>query len=266
MEITKHEPGMLSWADLTTPDLSASRSFYTSLLGLEHEDAQVAPGVVYTMLKKNGKPCFAMSGPPGGSEDADGGRASWRAYFTVENVDETVAKAGNLGGSVVAEPMDVFTAGRMAVISDPTGAEFAVWQPRDHIGANVFSEPGALCWAELWTNDTAAATEFYSGLFGWSPNVNKSPTGADYTMFSIEDRPACGMLAVQPEWGEVPPNWSIYIGTDSLDASLEKAKSMGANAYMPIMQVPGIGKFTALHDPHDANFTLMEFAGAPPAH
>ena len=266
MEVTEHQVGMLSWADLTTPDLDASRKFYTSLLDLEYEDAPVAPGVVYTMLKKNGKAALAMSGPPGGSSDASGGPAYWRAYFTVENTDDTAEKARSLGGKIVAGPLDVFTAGRMAVISDPAGAQFAVWQPRDEIGAHVFAEPGALCWAELWTNDTSAATDFYSALFGWTANVNKSPTGADYTMFSIGGRPAVGMLAIQPEWGDMPPIWSIYVGTEDLDASIAKAKSMGANAYMDIMQVPGIGKFTALHDPHDGIFTLMEFAGAPPAH
>ena len=263
MEVTEHQAGMLSWADLTTPDLEASRKFYTSLFDLEYEEAPVAPGVVYAMLKKNGKPSFAMSGP---SNESGDGRASWRGYFTVESTDEKVEKAKALGATIVVGPMDVFTAGRMAVIGDPAGAEFAVWQPRDHIGANVFAEAGALCWTELWTNDTAAAADFYSALFGWSADVNESPTGVDYTMFSIGGRPVGGMLAVQPEWGEVPPNWSIYIGTEDLDASLAKAKSMGANSFMPVMEVPDIGRFTMIQDPQGSSFTLMEFAGAPPAH
>ena len=266
MEVTKHEPGMFSWADLTSPDLGASRQFYTSLLGLDYEEAPVAPGVVYAMLKKNDRPSFAMTQMPDELKEATGGMAIWRAYFTVENTDETVEKAKGLGASVLAGPMDVFTAGRMAVFHDPVGAEFAVWQPKDHIGAGVFSEPGALCWAELSTTDTAAAADFYSALFGWSASVNKSPTGADYTMFSIDGRPVGGMLAIQPEWGDMPPSWSIYIGTDDLDAALEKAKSMGANAYMDVMDVPEIGRFTMLQDPQGSHFTLMEFAGAPPAH
>ena len=266
MEITKHEPGMFSWADLTSPDLEGSQKFYTTLLSLEHEDAPVGEGMVYSMLKKNGRGTFAMNNMTEEMKAMSGGRASWRVYFTVENTDETVEKARELGASVIAGPMDVFTAGRMAVFHDPAGAEFAVWQPKDHIGAGTFSEPGALCWAELSTTDTAAATDFYSALFGWSASVNRSPTGADYTMFSIEGRPACGMLEIQPEWGDVPPNWSIYIGTEDLDAAIENAKAMGGNSFMPIMEVPNIGRFTMLQDPQGSHFTLMEFAGAPPAH
>ncbi len=266
MEVTQHEPGMFSWADLATPDFEASKKFYTGLLGLGHEDAPVGGGMVYSMLKKNDKGVCAMYQMDEAMAAMTGGRAAWRTYFTVENTDETVAKATALGASVMAGPMDVFTAGRMAVLHDPAGAEFAVWQPKDHIGSGVFAEPGALCWAELSTNDTDAATEFYSALFGWSANVNKSPTGADYTMFSIEDRPAAGMLEIQPEWGDMPSSWSIYIGTDDLDAALEKAKSMGGNSFMPVMEVPDIGRFTMLQDPQGSHFTLMEFAGAPPAH
>ena len=266
MEITKHEPGMFSWADMATPDLEGSQKFYTSLLGLEHEDTPVGNGMVYSMLKKEGRGVCAMYTMVEEMKAMTGGRTAWRTYFTVENTDETVARAKELGATVFAGPMDVFTAGRMAVLHDPTGAEFAVWQPIDHIGAGVFGEPGALCWAELATHDTAAAASFYSGLFGWSTNVNQSPTGADYTMFSNEGRPVGGMLAIQPEWGEMPPCWTVYLGTEDLDAALTKAKAMGGNSLMPVMDVPNIGRFTMLQDPQGSNFTLMEFAGAPPAH
>ena len=266
MEMTKHEPGMFSWADLATPDFESSKAFYTSLLELEHEDAPVGDGMMYSMLKKNGKGVCAMYNMVEEMKAMTGGRAAWRLYFTVENTDEMVEKAKELGASVFAGPMDVFTAGRMAVLHDPTGAEFAVWQPMDHIGAGVFGEPGALCWAELYTNDTAAAASSYADLFGWSANTAPSPTGANYTMFSVEGRPVGGMLAIQPEWGGVSPNWSVYLGTDGLDAAIEKAKSMGGTSSMPIMEVPEIGRFTMLHDPHGSNFTLMEFAGTPPTH
>ena len=159
---------MFSWADLATPDLEASQKFYTNLLSLDHEDAPVGNGVVYSMLKKNGKGVCAMYNMVEEMKAVTGGRAVWRAYFTVDNTDETAERARELGASVSAGPMDVFTSGRMALLEDPAGAEFAVWQPIDHIGAGVFAEPGALCWAELATDDADAAGSFYSGLFGWS--------------------------------------------------------------------------------------------------
>jgi len=81
---------------------------------------------------------------------------------TVANVDETVKKAQSLGAKVFAPPFDVMDAGRMAVLQDPTGAVFQVWQAGRSIGAKILNEPGTLCWTELTTTDTAAAEKFYT--------------------------------------------------------------------------------------------------------
>ena len=73
-----------------------------------------------------------------------------------------------LGRTVIHEPIAIGTDGRLAVAQDPTGAAFTLWEPRDHFGAQVSREPGALAWAELYTRDTEAAASFYGGLFGWT--------------------------------------------------------------------------------------------------
>ncbi|MDA1349855.1 MAG: hypothetical protein O3A47_13470 [Chloroflexi bacterium] len=98
-------------------------------------------------------------------------------------------------------------------IQDPTGAVFQVWQPKNEIGAQVFGERGTLGWAELYTNDTSAAADFYSALFGWSASTVPGGGGQEYTLFQIEDRPATVMMAIREEWREMPPNWSIYYQT-----------------------------------------------------
>jgi uncharacterized protein len=58
--------------------------------------------------------------------------------------------------------------GRMAVIADPTGAMFGIWEPGSGIGAERMNDPGSLTWNDLVTNDTDAASRFYSELFGWT--------------------------------------------------------------------------------------------------
>ena len=77
-------------------------------------------------------------------------------------------------------PMDVVDAGRMAVVQDPTGAVLSLWQPKESAGAELYGETGSLCWVELQTRDTAAATRFYSGLFGWTTNTGSLPGGGEY--------------------------------------------------------------------------------------
>ena len=66
-----------------------------------------------------------------------------------------------------APAFDVMDVGRMAVIQDPQGAFFMVWEPKQHIGASLVNAPGALAWNELATPDMDASAEFYRELFGW---------------------------------------------------------------------------------------------------
>ena len=167
MKVTKHQPGMFSWADLATPDAEGSKKFYRELLELEAIDTAGGEGMVYTMLTKEGRSSCAIYEMPPDQKEMTGGRPRWTSYFTVEDADATAGRIQELGGTVQG-PFDVYTSGRIGFGVDPTGAVFAIWQPREQIGAEIFGEPGALAWCELSTHDTEAAASFYTGLFGWS--------------------------------------------------------------------------------------------------
>lgn len=258
MDVTKHQPGMFSWADLGTPDQPGSKEFYTSLLDLEAIDMPMGEGMGYSIMQKRGRNVFAIYTMPEEMRQMTGGQPVWQSYFTVENADETAARARALGGTVAQEPIDVMDAGRMANIQDPTGGFFAVWQPRSQIGAEVFGEHGALAWNELYTRDTDAAAEFYTSLFGWSVAKTLSGDGGEYNLFSIGDRPAAGMMAIREEWGPMPPNWSIYLAVADLDASLAKLQSLGGQQISPAMAVEGVGRFAFTCDPQGAYSTIIE--------
>ena len=77
-------------------------------------------------------------------EQQGGAPAHWNLYVTVANVDESVKRAEALGAKVLAPPFDVMDVGRMAVIQDPQGAFFMVWEARTNIGAQLVNAPGAL--------------------------------------------------------------------------------------------------------------------------
>ena len=146
----------------------------------------------------------------------------------------------------------------MVVGQDPTGAMFSCWEPKDHAGAGVFGEPGALAWNELYTHDTGTAARFYGDLFGWSASDAVGGDGGEYTVFQLGGRPAAGMMAIKPEWGETPPNWSIYFAVADLDASLDKIKALGGKQITPAMEVPEAGRFSFVQDPQGAYFSIMQ--------
>jgi len=247
-QVDKHDPGSFSWPELATNNPAAAKTFYASLFGWGFDDSPAGPDMVYTTLKKNGRSVGALYQDPKQTNIPP----HWNTYVTVASADASAKKAKGLGGNVVAEPFDVMEYGRMAVIQDPTGAMICVWEPKNHIGAQVVNEPGALCWAELDTTDTGAAQKFYTGLFGWGAKV--SP---EYTEWQKGDTSIGGMMKIPKEWGPVPPNWLVYFASDDVDATAAKASKSGGKAIVPPTNIPDMGRFAVLADPQGAAFAVF---------
>src|ERR1700691_2335622 len=157
-------PGVPCWVDTSQPDPEAAVAFYSGLFGWDFKDAMPpGSGGKYFIASLRGGSVAAVGSQP---EDAPP-TAMWNTYVWVENADEAVAKARDAGGRVVADPFDVFDAGRMAVLTDPEGAAFCVWQAKQHKGAQIVNEPGSLNFNGLNTRDVQGAQSFYGSLFGW---------------------------------------------------------------------------------------------------
>ena len=152
--------------ELASPDFDASSAFYGGLFGWEADDQPVDESTVYSMQNIDGKPVAAIAPQQQAQRDA-GVPPLWQSYLTVESADAAAAKAAQLGATIHAPAFDVMDAGRMAVMMDPQGAHFMVWEPKQHIGANLVNGHGLLSWNELATPDVAASSAFYADLFGW---------------------------------------------------------------------------------------------------
>jgi predicted enzyme related to lactoylglutathione lyase len=255
-----YAPGTFCWVELGTSDGEGAKKFYTELFGWDFTDNPIGPGMVYTMLKQDGKDVGALY-QLAPEMTAEGVAPHWLSYASVASADEAAAKAKEAGGTLKKEPFDVFTVGRMAVVQDPTGAVFALWQPGTHHGAGIVNVPNSFCWNELSTPDTAKAGEFYTKLFGWTEN--KQQFGPiEYTSFMNGETPAGGMYTPPPEMGNIPPNWLVYFAVDDCDAKVEKAGSLGAGVLAPAMDI-SVGRFAILSDPQGAAFAVIKLAIPP---
>jgi predicted enzyme related to lactoylglutathione lyase len=137
---SSHTHGTFSWPELATTDQKGAVAFYRALFGWDLNDQPMGPTETYSMFQMRGKEVgAAYTMRP--EERQHGAPPHWNSYVTVKNVDEAVKKAEGLGAKVFAPPFDVMDAGRMAVLQDPTGAVFQVWQPNKHIGAKILNEP-----------------------------------------------------------------------------------------------------------------------------
>jgi predicted enzyme related to lactoylglutathione lyase len=240
--------------EVATSDAVASKHFYGSLLGWKPEDVPAGDMGTYTLMKYKGKEAaglYALNP----EQRKQGVPPHWMSYIAVKSADASAKKATELGGKVLAGPMDVMDLGRMAVIQDPGGAVFSLWQAKKP-GSSVVAEPGFFCWNELQTNDTAAAAKFYSGLFGWQTREQDLPT--KYTMFMEGEQPKGGMFKIAPEMGPVPANWMVYITVDDCDPRVAEARRLGAKVLMPPMDVPNVGRMAALQDPQGAVFSVIK--------
>jgi predicted enzyme related to lactoylglutathione lyase len=159
-EMTSYDHGVPSWVDIGTSDPQASLAFYSELFGWEGQDQGEEAGH-YTIASKGGKQVAAIS------PSQDPGPPRWTTYINVNDIDAAASKAQGAGGTVIVSPMDVMTAGRMAIFADTTGAVIAAWQPGTMHGADVVNEAGAFIWSELSTSDLAKSKAFYTAVFDW---------------------------------------------------------------------------------------------------
>lgn len=261
-EATSFAPGTFCWVELGTSDSAGAKEFYTKLFGWDYIDNPVGPDMVYTMLKLDGKDVGALYQLLPDMK-AQGIPPHWLSYVSVASADETAAKAKELGGTLMKGPFDVSTVGRMAVVQDPTGAVFALWQAGTHHGASTGNAPGSVCWNELGTTDATKASAFYTGMFGWTVDT-KTFEPLAYTIFQNGERGAGGMYQLTPEMGNVPPHWLVYFAVDDCDAKVELASSLGATVMKPADDIPGTGRFAILIDPQGAAFAIIKLE-MPPA-
>ena len=260
MEITRYDPGCFCWADLGTTDSEGAKKFYSTILGLDSVDMPMGDMGTYVMLQKDGKTvCALYQMPPEMMEAMP--HPYWQSYICVEDADGSAQKAIELGGNVLMGPADVFDAGRMAIIQDATGAAVGLWQPKAHIGAQVFGEPGALGWFELLTGDTDAAAEFYGGLLGWTSRSGSAVPDTEYIEFQSGGQSVAGMMQIKEEWGEVPPNWGVYFVVDDSDATMKQAQELGATPMMGPIDVAGVGRIYPLQDPQGAYLSIIQMQG-----
>ena len=250
--------GTFCWPELATTDQKGAVNFYRALFEWGVNEQPMGPNETYSMFEMRSKPIGAAYTMKA-EQRQQGVPPHWGSYVSVANADETVKRAKELGGTVLAPAFDVMDAGRMAVLQDPTGAVFMVWQAKKHHGAALLQEPATLSWTELTTRDTKAAERFYTQLFGWKSKTG-SGGGVEYTEFSVQgdSAPSAGMMAITPQMGGAPPHWTPYFAVTDCDATTAKARQLGGNAYVPPTDIPNVGRFAVLADPQGAEFAVIQ--------
>lgn len=252
-----YESGTPCWVDLMSPDVDASKTFYTDLFGWDAEDQFDEDGTrIYTNFLRDGQVVAGMGGQMPGMEGAP---PVWNTYVAVADVDETSKKVEAAGGTVMMPAMDVMDAGRMAIYADPTGAVISVWQAGNHKGADVSNETNTWSWNELMTRDVDAATAFYADVFGWTYEGMEMPFGTYHVVEGGEEGGRGGLMAMPPGVPDMVPNhWAVYFMVDDADATTERVRELGGQLVQGPDDVPGVGRIATVHDPMGGSFMVRQ--------
>jgi hypothetical protein len=156
----------------------------------------------------------------------------------------------------------------MAVIADPSGAVFCLWQPGERKGAQVVNEPGAWSMSLLTTPDPDGATAFYGVLFGWETDTFDTGDG-EITVWRLPgyvggepqqplSRDVVGaMLSGDEHDGAPPPHWEVRFWIADADAAAGKAAARGGSVVAGPCDVAGFPQ-AVLADTQGAAFTVSQ--------
>jgi predicted enzyme related to lactoylglutathione lyase len=252
MKVTDFAPGTPCWTQLGTSDPEGAKRFYTGLFGWTPEPEPNPEAGGYVIYFLDGSPVAAVSPLMDPNQPT-----SWILSIATDDADETTAVAQKAGAQVWMGPMDVMDAGRWAMMSDPTGAAFGVWQAGAFKGFGVMDEPNAFGWIDGATRDVPGAIRFYQDVFRWET----APAEQGYSMFSLGGKMLGGLMDMGSMFPpEVPAHWTPYFVSADVDATAAKARELGGDVmHEPEdVQMENGPRIAVLRDPQGAVFGVFK--------
>jgi predicted enzyme related to lactoylglutathione lyase len=242
---TAYTPGTFCWVELNAADAKAATDFYSAVLGWQVEERPSDNGTYYV--------CRVDGASVAGIFQADPAMAGWMTYVSCEDADQTAKQAEALGATSLNGVFDVEDLGRMAVLQDPQGGIFSVWQAGSMAGAERVNDPGALTLTQLNTQDPEKAQAFYAELFGW--NFEKQPGDEPYWGIFVGKSLNAGMM---PNPAPGPDHWLAYFTAKAdLEEAVQQIEKSGGAIAVPITQI-GSGRITVATDAQGVFFALFE--------
>jgi predicted enzyme related to lactoylglutathione lyase len=267
-ERERYPGGVPCWVETLQPDPQAALAFYGPLFGWEFADPGPMPGNPpgqYFVAQVRGRDVAGIGSLP---EPSEWQPTVWSTYVRVESADEAAERARDGGGRVLAGPLDVPPAGRLAVAADPAGASFGVWEAGSREGAQVINESRAWSMSMLHTSEPEKAATFYEAMFGWKAE----PFGPPEARLSVWRLP--GYVGGEPQQpvprdvvavlagdggkgspGTGSPHWSVDFWVDDTDLTAAHAEGLGGSVVVAPHDTPRF-RSAAIADPQGAIFSI----------
>ena len=201
--------GEIYWFNLLTEDATAASTFYSGLFGWEIEPSPTGA----LMAVRNGTPIAGISQIEDRIPNAS--ESLWLAAIAVADLGKSVATAKALGATVHQDITNLPGWGSFALLQDPQGAPVLLAVPERSLGGR--QGYGGWRWAELWTQDTAGAADFYTKVVGYEREELQDGQRL-YTAFRSSGQRNAGLIKLENP--QLASRWAPYVGVTDLRATL----------------------------------------------
>lgn len=234
MRIRGFAPATPCWVELASTDPGRAQDFYARLFGWQPAgDRFRLDGRAVAGLTR------ARIGRPGG----------WLSYLATPDLDAAVRRVTSAGGWCLSRPADGH-GGRAAIVADPGGAAFGLWQAGDFAGAQSAGEPNTMAWPELITGDARTAAGFYGSVFGW---LLRGERGADDSRGDWLTSAHDAIAGLVP--GAGPARWRVAIQVADCDRAADACLDLGGQVISGPAPM-SLGSYAELADPYGAVFAV----------
>jgi uncharacterized protein len=234
------------WFEYVGGDTQKAKGFFGELFGWTTQAVPMPEGA-YEMIASGGRTIGGYST----SKDP----AHWLTHLHTTDAKATSEHAAKLGGKIVKPAFKVGEFGTMALVADPQGGTFALWQPAK---AEEAPKPttGTFCWNELASSDPAASVKFYAAVGGFTDKAMEMEGMGAYHVLESANEPRAGIVAkMMPQQ---PHAWLPYVQVASADKTSEKAKKLGGAIVVPPTDVANVGRFSIVVDTQGAAIGILQ--------
>lgn len=261
------EHGDPVWIELTTHDVSGSADFYRTIFGWEiTQSSSEVPG--YTVATLDGEPVAGAVSALDELDQRPKFDTEWKVLLKVDSISEATAKVPPARGRIVAPPMKVSDAGRLAIVEDPGGAVLGLWESINFDGFTLGTKHGQPCWFEVMSTDYDDAKQFYASVVDWDfhyadadGSLVPRPVKKDKTRYCANDgnTRATSALRDADHLGEDASSyWQVYLAVDDIDATAEAIRAVGGKVLSDPSPVR-LGRVATVADPQGAQFQILQF-------
>ena len=245
-------PGKVIWVDLVTDDVRRASDFYRQVLGWA---VRLSEDGSYAEAGYRGRPVAAFARY---EYDAPDDEAQWVISISVPDVDAAAAAVRNHGGEVLEGPENLKDRGRYVLVNDSRGAVLMFLEASGGDPLDEAAVANEWLWAELWTDDPAAAVAFYESVVGYKTVAARETDGGELRVMGRDG--VARATVVKSPWPEVTPNWLPYLLVDDLAGTIDAIEANDGEVLVP-PSAAGDGDAAIVADPTGGVFALQQREG-----